>query len=103
MNQEYDTWELAKAYEAQGYYQDALDILVRLNRRHEGQNIQVLAACRRLEKILEKTTLADDDTVAQFSKPSQLEAIVETWLRLWIIKYRKAVLDNLILHVRSHR
>lgn len=103
MNQEYDTWELAKAYETQGYYQDALDILVRLNRRHEGRDKEVLAACQRLEKILEKITLQEDDAVPEFSKENQLELIAEKWLRLWTTKYRKAVLENLILHVRSNR
>jgi hypothetical protein len=103
MNQAYDTWELAKTYETQGYYQDALDILVRLNRRHEGGDKEVLAACRRLEKILEKTTLPDEEPVPNFSKENQLELIVEKWFHLWTLNYRKAVLENLIIHLRSKR
>lgn len=109
MKHQYDTWELAKAYETQGYYQDALDILVRLNRRNEGGDKEVLAACNRLEKILEKNTVPDDDTLPddgtlpEFSKDTRLELMAQEWLRLWAIKYRKAALDNLILHVRSIR
>ncbi len=102
MNHEYDTWELAKAYEIQGYYQDALDICVRLNRRHEGRDKDVLAACTRLEKILEQNTPLQHETVPDFSKEHHLALLVEEWLRLWVMKFRMAALDNLILQVRRN-
>ncbi len=91
MDHAYHTRELAKAYETQGYYQDALDIYIRLDR----ENTDVLAACRRLE-----TLLAEKEPIRS---ETRLTALIEDWVKLWWTTHHLTTMDNLMSQVRRKK
>lgn len=95
MDHAYDTRELAKTYEAQGYYQDALDIYTKLDEKFQGNDTDVAAACRRLE-----TFLAEENPV---NRTVRLTALIETWLKLMWTTHHLTTLDNLITQVRRKK
>jgi hypothetical protein len=98
MDHEYKTLELANVYESQKYYQDALDIYVSLNRKYQGKDLDILAACNRMENMLEK----DNPPARETGGPDplidgQLIKCLEEWLILLIMQNRKTALDELML------
>ncbi|MCF8092115.1 MAG: hypothetical protein K9K21_02280 [Desulfotignum sp.] len=82
MDHEFQTRELAAVYEAQGYYQDALDIYVSLDRKHQSKDPDILAACTRIKNFLEKQKTSTDET----GRPVRL---IEQWLTLLIMENKK--------------
>ncbi len=94
MDQEYKTLELAKAYEHQGYFQDALDIYDSLNETYRGTDQEILAGCTRMKKILEKDGPSLSYSTGQAGKTgeNQMEDLLakkmEEWLRLLILQKR---------------
>ena len=81
MNLEYNTLELARIYENQGYFQDALDIYSGLNREARSQDPEIRAAVNRMEKALERKTEPVD--------PEQSVAdSLEQWIQLLILEKR---------------
>ena len=81
MSPEYDTIELARIYESQGYFQDALDIYARLNREARSQDPEIRAAVSRMEQTLARKTDAHD--------PEKRAAkSLEQWIRLLILEKR---------------
>ncbi len=94
MDQEYKTLELAKAYERQGYYHDALDIYDSLNETYRGADQDIQAGCTRLKKILEKAGPAGSYSTEKGRKPGEnqmedrLAKKMEEWLRLLILQKR---------------
>jgi hypothetical protein len=95
MDHAYHTRELAKTYEAQGYYRQALDIYTQLDEKFQGNDTRVLAACRRLE-----TLLAEKKPV---NSKIRLTALVEDWLKLWWTTHHLTTLDNLMSQVRREK
>jgi len=92
MNQDIKTIELAKVYESQGYFQDALDIYTFLDGQETSSSIQ--AAIKRIEKrIQEKGQVADhqkenaSDKMSSTDKNSVPE-LIEQWLMLMVLKQR---------------
>ncbi len=95
MDPAYDTRELAKAYEAQGYYRQALDIYTQLNQKFQGNDTDVATACRRLQTLLaEKKSVNTKD---------RLTALIENWLKLWWQTHHLTMLDNLMSQVRRKK
>ena len=74
------TLELAKLYEQQGYYKDALDIYLYLDEQNTGTEFQ--EGIKRLEP---KITESGDETSEKIS------GLCEEWVRLLIMRFR---LDN---------
>ena len=103
MDHDYDTQSLAKAYELQGHHREALDIYVRMNRKSRGRNPEILAACNRLEKILEKKKGAAEAPRPGLREKRSLPALMEQWLALWLIRQRKTALDTLMLTRHQNR
>jgi hypothetical protein len=95
MDQAYHTRELAKAYETQGYFRQALDIYTLLNRKCQGNDADVLAACLRLEPLA-----ADQESS---NRQARLTVLVEDWVTLWRTTHSLTTLDNLLSQVRSRK
>jgi hypothetical protein len=74
------TLELAKLYEQQGYYKDALDIYLYLDEQNTGTELQ--EGIKRLEAQM---TESGDETSEKIS------GLCEEWVRLLIMRFR---LDN---------
>jgi hypothetical protein len=87
MEHAYHTRELANAYETQGYYREALDIYTRLDRKFEGTDSDVQAACRRLETRLTETGPRNRET--------RLKVLLERWLTLWWASHHLTTLNRL--------
>lgn len=97
MDHEYDTQLLARAYQVQGHHREALDIYVRMNRKSQGRDPEILAACNRLEKILENKKAATEETRPGLLEKRSLPALIEQWLALCLIRHRKTALEALVL------
>jgi hypothetical protein len=84
MSQDIRTLELARMYERQGYYKDALEIYSHLHDQKTGKEIQ--AGINRMNEKLEKAglePLPEEKTALNFEK----------WLMLLILRHR---LNNFI-------
>ncbi len=94
MDHAYHTRELAKAYETQGYYRQALDIYTVLNRHTQGKDTDILTACKRVEPLAAE---AEYET----RKPSGRSSggLVD----IMADEYHLTTLDNLISWKRSRQ
>lgn len=95
MDHAYHTRELAKAYESQGYDREALEIYTGLDRKLQGTDSEVQAACRRLETRLAKT--------ASGKQEARLKILLEDWITLWRTSHHLAMMTHLISQVRSRK
>ncbi len=84
MNQDIRTLELARLYERQGYYQDALEMYLHLDTRETGSEIQ--AGITRMNKKME-------DAGHQPHPQEKISFLFEKWLMLMVLRHR---LDNFI-------
>ena len=82
MTQDIKTLELAKIYESQGYYEDALKIYSFLNNRESTNELS--AALKRMEKKME-------DEKPDSHPEKKISQLLEKWLDLMILEQR---LDN---------
>lgn len=94
MDHEYNTLSLAKAYESQGYYQDAKHIYDRFNEKCQGKDTDIQAACARMKTALENAsfpvaahTVQKPDTATN-KRETRVAQDLEKWLRLLILKKR---------------
>nr|NJM01161.1 hypothetical protein [Desulfobacula sp.] len=84
MNQDFGSLELAKLYERQGYYKDALETYLCLEDQNTGPEIQ--AGIKRMaEKIKEAHV--------QTPPGEKISVLFEKWLMLMVLRHR---LDNFI-------
>jgi len=101
MDHEYKTLSLAKAYESQGYYQDAKDIYEILNEKFQGKDTDIQAACARLETVLEnagssQVMQTDQDRRSDMTqKHTQVAENLEEWLRLLILQKRLGLFQRI--------
>ena len=89
MNQEFVTMEMAKVYEAQGHYKDALDIYKILAEDPvSGQKAR--EAVSRVEAAMETPALAASSGPEPVDPDPEkrLRVLLERWLRLLILKKR---------------
>jgi len=84
MNQDIRTLELAKLYERQGYYMDALETYSYLEDQKTGPEIQ--AGIKRMAKKME-------DAGLQTCSEENISVLFEKWLMLMVLRHR---LDNFI-------
>jgi hypothetical protein len=84
MNQDIKTLELAKTYEAQGYFKDAFDMYVFLDTQASSQEIK--AGIKRMELKLDEQKIN-----GQNSADKNIAALFEKWVKLLVLKQR---LDN---------
>ncbi len=82
MTQDIKTLELAKTYESQGYYEDALKIYSFLN--DQETSTELSAGLKRMEKKM------NDDVTASYSE-KKISHLFEKWLKLMVLEQR---LDN---------
>jgi len=85
MNQDMKTVELAKVYENQGYYKDALEIYSFLDKEKTSDEIK--AGLKRMEKKI-KEEIPDSDFTKNISKEKKISMLFERWLNLMILKQR---------------
>ncbi len=95
MDHTYHTRELAKAYESQGYFREALDIYTGLDRTFQGTDSEIQAACRRLE-----TRLAETESE---KREARLKILLENWFTLWRTTHHLTTMTHLISQVRSRK
>ncbi len=95
MDHEYNTLSLAKAYESQGYYQDAKDIYDSLNEKFQGKDTDVQAACTRMKNVLENA--AESSSLMQTEQDRSVDITqgdarvaehLEEWIRLLVLQKR---------------
>ena len=84
MNNDIKTLELAKLYERQGYYKDALETYSYLEDQKTGPEIQ--AGIKRMAKKME-------DAGLQTCPGENISILFEKWLMLMVLRHR---LDNFI-------
>lgn len=85
MNQDMKTVELAKVYENQGYYKEALEIYSFLDREQTSDVIK--AGLKRMGKKMEEE-ISDFDVTKNISKGKKISMLFERWLNLMILKQR---------------
>lgn len=84
MNQDIRTLELARLYERQGYYKDALETYLCLDDQKAGPEIQ--AGIKRMTKQMEGEDL-------HVRSGEKISVLFEKWLMLMVLRHR---LDNFI-------
>jgi hypothetical protein len=86
MNQDMKkTVELAKVYENQGYYKEALEIYSFLDKEQSSDVIK--AGLKRMGKKVEEE-IHDSDFTQSISKEKKISMLFERWLNLVILKQR---------------
>ena len=85
MSEDMKTVELAKVYENQGYYKDALEIYSFLDKEKTSDEIK--AGLKRMEKKI-KEEIPDSDFTKSISKEKKISMLFERWLNLMILKQR---------------
>ncbi len=85
MNQDMKTVELAKVYENQGYYKEALEIYSFLDKEQTSDVVK--AGLKRMEKKMEEE-IHDSDFTQSISKEKKISMLFERWLNLVILKQR---------------
>ena len=107
MNQDIKTIELAKLYENQGYFQEALDIYTFLDGQETSSLLQT--AIKRMEKrIQEEGPVAKQSVPDQNSIPDQNSApdqnrvpeLIEQWLMLLVLRQRLAAFKKIRLRLQ---
>lgn len=94
MDHEYNTLSLAKAYESQGYYQDAKNIYDRLNEKSQRKDTDIQAACTRMKKSLEnagpsRVMHTEQNRSTDIKQgDARVAQHLEEWIRLLIVKKR---------------
>lgn len=83
MDEEVKTVELAKLYEKQAYYDDALRVYEALAGDDES-NPEIQAAIERIRSLM---PVACDNPAKEVSR-TKIAALCEKWLRLVILKHR---------------
>lgn len=79
MTQDIQTLELAKIYESQGYYEEALKIYSFLNSRESTHELN--AALKRMEKRME-------DEKSDSHPEQKISQLLEKWLSLMALEFR---------------
>jgi len=83
MNQDMKTVELAKVYENQGYYKEALEIYSFLDREQTSDVVK--AGLKRMGKKMEEE-IPGLDVTQKISKEKKISMLFERWLNLMILK-----------------
>ncbi len=86
MNQDMKkTVELAKVYENQGYYKEALEIYAFLDKEQSSSIIK--AGLKRMGEKMEEE-ISDSDFTQNISKEKKISMLFERWLNLMILEQR---------------
>jgi hypothetical protein len=86
MNQDMKkTVELAKVYENQGYYKEALEIYSFLDKEQTSDVVK--AGLKRMGKKVEEE-ISDSDFTQNLSKEKKISMLFERWLHLMMLKQR---------------
>ncbi len=86
MNQDMKkTVELAKVYENQGYYKEALEIYSFLDKEQTSDVVK--AGLKRMGKKMEEE-ISDSDFTQNISKEKKISMLFEKWLNLMILEQR---------------
>ncbi len=97
MGSDYNTLELARIYENQGYLDDAFAVYTALDRASKGLDPEVRAACQRMTKALGLPP--ETDPAAVKAGPDRTEgrinALVEEWATLLVREKQLSLYRNL--------
>jgi hypothetical protein len=85
MNHDMKTLELAKVYESQGHYKEALEIYSFLNKEKTSDEIK--ASVKRIEKKMGET-ISGSDQKENISQEKKIAILLEKWLNLIVLKKR---------------
>ncbi|MEN8210712.1 MAG: hypothetical protein ABFR31_03270 [Thermodesulfobacteriota bacterium] len=85
MSEDMKTVELAKVYENQGYYKEALEIYSFLDK--EQASDAVTAGLKRMEEKMENK-IPDSDFKESIAKEKKIFMLFEKWLNLMVLKQR---------------
>jgi hypothetical protein len=86
MNQDMKkTVELAKVYENQGYYKEALEIYSFLDKEQTSDVVK--AGLKRMGKKMEEE-ISDSDFTQNISKGKKISMLFERWLNLMMLKQK---------------
>ena len=99
MGSDYNTLELARIYENQGYLEDALAVYTALDEAARGHDLEVRAGCQRMAKALNTApesaapALAEDDSLA--AAQARVRALVADWVQLIVMERRLSQLNQI--------
>jgi len=85
MNQDMKTVELAKVYENQGHYKEALEIYSFLDKEQTSDAVK--EGLKRMEKKMEDK-IPHHDLTQNISKETKISILFERWLNLMVLKQR---------------
>lgn len=97
MDNEFNTLELAKTYEEQGYYEDAQQILDSLERQGPGTNPERLALAQKVKTAMASQTIPDPgEPLPDKNDPEQRVAhLLEQWVALVVLEKRLDVFKKI--------
>ena len=86
MGSDYNTLELARIYENQGYLDDAFAVYTALDKASKGRDPEIKAACQRMTKALGLPPQTDPHAVKAGSQGTEarINALVEEWVTLLV-------------------
>ncbi len=97
MNEEFNTVELARVYEDQGHFREALDIYKGLG--GSGQDgltdSEISRAVERLETALENSASQPKSPLDVGESGKRIEHLLEQWLRLLILRKRLSLFQKI--------
>ena len=85
MSEDMKTVELAKVYEDQGYYKEALEIYSFLYKEQTSDAVK--EGLKRMGKKMEEE-ISDSDFTQNISKEKKISMLFEKWLNLMILEQR---------------
>jgi len=85
MSEDMKTVELAKVYENQGYYKEALEIYSFLDKEQTSDAVK--EGLKRMEKKMEDQ-ISDSDFKESISKEKKISMLFEKWLNLMMLKQK---------------
>ncbi|MBU0971737.1 MAG: hypothetical protein KKC20_13870 [Proteobacteria bacterium] len=105
MNQKFNTLELARIYEAQGYLQDAFEMYQALAEESRERVPEINAGMRRMEAALQRQGNPDvtDLESVQKNLPGRKTAyLLEQWFMLMVLEGRVGRVTSIKSQLRGH-
>ncbi|MCG8566280.1 MAG: hypothetical protein MI747_14480 [Desulfobacterales bacterium] len=93
MESDYNTLELARIYENQGYFEDALSVYTALDASAQGQDLEIHAACQRMTKALGMD--AQEGPLESQDAQGRVKGLMEQWMELLVAEQRLRVFQDI--------
>lgn len=104
MNREFDTLELARVYESQGYFQEALGIYQALEGQDQAKNPEIRAGLERMISAVQnqapplendRKPSLESDPFRSLDPEKKIETLLEQWLMLMVLEKRLGLFQKI--------